>query len=117
MKTKEEYFRDAEEERRRKSAERKVKWCKEINDEIFTWSYKKLKEEYIKCRLSRISYGGPVSSGIWDWSKEECRFCGLEYVEGAHDDCCDDCFEGNKNKIVRQKLRKVQKKWAVLYGR
>ena len=92
MKTKEEYFADCREEEKRKDIERQLKWRNEILEEITEWSYVKLKEEYIKVRLSRISYGGSFAPGMmWDWCKEECRFCDLEYIQGRHDSCCDNC--------------------------
>lgn len=103
MKTKEQYFAEAKEEAKRKDIERRVKWRNEILEEISKWNYVKLKEEYIKSRLSRISYGGSISSGtLWRYAHDECRFCGLEYVEGKHDDCCDDCFEENKDKTLAE---------------
>ena len=62
----------------------------------------KLKEEYIKVRLSRIVYAPGISDGmLWDWSKDECRFCDLEYV-GEHINCCDDCWEDHKNKTLEE---------------
>lgn len=103
MKTKEQYFKDIKEEAKKRSEERRLKWAKEIAEEIKGWSIKKLEDEYIKVRLSKISYGGFTPSGtIWKHIHDECRFCGLEYTQGKHDDCCDDCFEENKGKTLEE---------------
>ena len=102
MKTKEEYFKDEAEKEHRKTEEFKEKLTREILEEIKGWDSDKLKEEYTKCRLSRISYGGSISAGwMWSWSKEECRFCGLEYIYG-HEHCCDDCWDKNKGKTLEE---------------
>lgn len=102
MKTKKEYFRDAYENERRESVERKVKWRNEILEEINGWSYTKLKEEYINLRLAKISYYNPFPSGtVWNIFKEECRFCGMEYIYG-HETCCDDCWKKNKSKTLEE---------------
>jgi len=103
MKTREEYIKDEAEKEKIKSEERKVKWTQEIMEEIKGWSIKELEEEIVKQRLARISFspGFPVGV-IWDFCKEECRFCGLEYVEGKHDDCCDDCWDENKDKTLEE---------------
>lgn len=103
MKTKEQYFEAEAEKEKIARAERKVKWTQEIMEEIKEWDSDKLEEEYIKQRLARISYGGSISSGtLWKWSHEECRFCGLEYIQGAHNDCCDNCWEENKGKTLEE---------------
>lgn len=102
MKTKEQFFREEREERKRKSIERRVKWRNEILEEIFTWTYRKLQEEYVKVRLARISYHSPISAGMaWDIFKNECRFCDLEYIYG-HENCCDDCWDKNKSKTLEE---------------
>jgi len=103
MKTKEQYFKEAKEQEKIKAKERERKWRNEITDEIFGWMYHKLKEEYIKLRLSRISYSSPISSIIvWKYCHEECRFCDLEYIQGEHDECCDNCWEENKDKTLSE---------------
>jgi len=103
MLTKKQYFEEYREKEKRKSIERKIEWRNEILEETKDWSYLKLKEEYVKCRLSRISYHSPISAGlIWDWSFEECRFCGLEYIQGRHEVCCDDCWDKNKDKTLEE---------------
>lgn len=103
MKTKEQYYKEQEEIAKRKAIERKIKWRNEVSEEIREWSYVKLREEYIKCRLSRISYSGGISIG-WKYIHDDCRFCGLEYTQGKYDDCCDDCFEENKDKTLAELL-------------
>ena len=37
----------------------------------------------------------------WDAFCETCRFCGLEYI-GDHSNCCDECWEDNKNKTLEE---------------
>lgn len=102
MKTKKEYFRDAYENERRESVERKVKYSNEILKEISGWMYHKLKEEYINLRLAKVSYYNPIPPGtLWNIFKEECRFCDMEYIYG-HDNCCDDCWEKNKGKTLEE---------------
>lgn len=102
MKTKEQYFKDEKEEAKKRAEERKVKWTQEILEEIKDWEIGKLIEEYIKVRLSRISYSSPVSAWVmWDMLKEECRFCDFEYIYG-HENCCDDCWDKNKGKTLEE---------------
>ena len=101
MKTKEQFFEEAIKEAKIEAKERERKWRNEIIDEISGWMYHKLKEEYIKLRLARISYSNPITSGMtWKYFHDECRFCGLEYISGEHDECCDNCWEGNKGKTL-----------------
>ena len=93
MKTKEQYFKACREEEEEKKKVREEKYRNETLIEISDWSIEKLKEEYVKISLSKISFYDPFSSGmLWDWLKEECRFCDLEYVEGKHNDCCDEHY-------------------------
>ena len=101
MKTKEQYYTDEEERLEKESKERRLKWRNEILEEIKGWSIKELEEGIVKCRLSRISYSGGISIG-WKHIHETCRFCGLEYVQGKHDDCCDNCWEDNKDKTLEE---------------
>jgi len=102
VKTKEQYFKEAREEAKKEAEEREEKWTQEIMEEIKEWDSDKLEDEYLKLRLSRISYHNPVSAGmIWDIFKSECRFCGLEYIYG-HENCCDDCWDRNKNKTLEE---------------
>jgi len=101
MLTAEEYFKQEREKAEIKAKEREEKWTKEIMEEIKEWDSDKLEDEYIKLRLSRISYYDPITPGMaWDLFHEECRFCGLEYIQGEHNDCCDDCWEENKDKTL-----------------
>ena len=103
MKTREEYIKDEAEKEKIKSEERKVKWTQEILEEIKGWSIKKLEERIVKLRLSKISYYNPVSMGTaWKYFHDKCRFCGLKYIEGKHDDCCDDCWNENKSKTLEE---------------
>ncbi len=103
MKTKEQYFKDEEEAEKIRSAEREEKWTQEIKEEIKDWDFDKLKEKYIQARLARISYYNPVSAGMgWEYFHEICRFCGLKYIQGAHDECCDNCWEENKGKTLAE---------------
>ena len=103
MKTKEQYFAECREREKIASEERREKWTQEIMEELKEWDSDKLEEEYIKCRLGRISYGGSISPSIlWDFSHEECVFCGVEYIQGAHESCCDDCWEKNKDKTLEE---------------
>ena len=101
MKTKEQYYADEEVRLKKESEERQLKWTQEIMEEIKEWDSDKLEDEYIKCRLARISYSGGISFG-WKYLHDDCRFCGLEYVYGKHDDCCDDCWDKNKNKTLEE---------------
>ena len=102
MKTKEQYFKEQKEIAKKKAKERREKWRNEILEEIKDWDYEKLKEEYVTKYLARISYSGPLSSGLmWKYNHEDCRFCGLEYIYG-HENCCDDCFEKNKHKTLEE---------------
>ena len=102
MKTKEQYFAEAEAETKKENEERERKWRKEILGKIYGWDFEKLKEAYVKIKMARISYYNPVSAGmIWDMFKSECRFCGLEYIYG-HEDCCDDCWDKNKTKTLEE---------------
>ena len=103
MKTEEEYFKDVREKRIKEDKERRLKYRKEIFEEIREWDIGKLQEEYVQTRLGRISFCSPNFGGMmWDWCKEECRFCGLEYVQGEHEDCCDDCWDKNKDKTLEE---------------
>ena len=102
MKTKEQYFKEARERREAKHKAWEEEFTNEIMEEIKEWDSDKLEEEYIKCRLARVSYSGSFSAGLlWDWSKEECRFCGLEYIQG-HETCCDNCWDKNKDKTLEE---------------
>ena len=103
MKTEEEYFKDAREEQIKEAQERRVKWRAEIEEEIKDWDTDKLIEEYIKSRLARISYHNPANAGIlWDMFHSQCTFCALEFMYGDHEDCCDDCWEKNKDKTLEE---------------
>ena len=103
MKTKEQYFKDEIEKEKIKSKERELKWTQEIMEEIKDWDTDKLEDKYVKLRLARISYHNPVSSGMaWKYFHEECRFCDLEYIQGKHEDCCDDCWDKNKDKTLEE---------------
>ena len=102
MKTKEQYFKEAKEAERLEDEEREVKWHNEILEKIKDWDREKLKEEYVRSRLARISYSNPFPIGVsWDIFKSECRFCGFEYIYG-HETCCDDCWDKNKNKTLEE---------------
>ena len=102
MKTKEQYFKEEREKEKIEAEERRVKWRNEILEEIKDWDHEKLKKEYVQTRLARISYHNPISSGMaWKWFHEECRFCGLEYVQG-HETCCDNCWDKNKGKTLEE---------------
>ncbi len=103
MKTEEQYFKEEVEKEKKEAKQRERKSRQKISDEISGWIYEKLKEEYIKLRLTRILYYNPITVGMaWDMFKSECRFCGLEYIQGEHEDCCDDCWEKNKGKTLEE---------------
>ena len=102
MKTEEQYFKEAREREEKEAKKRERKWRNKIIDEISGWIYEKLKHEYIKLRLSKISYYNPASAGlVWSIFKSECMFCGLEYIYG-HENCCDGCWEENKDKTLAE---------------
>ncbi len=103
LKTKAQYFKEEYEKEKIEAEERKLKWTQEIMREINEWDTDKLVDEYIKLRLARISYHNPITAGMgWKYFHEECRFCGLKYISGEHDDCCDNCWDKNKNKTLKE---------------
>lgn len=102
MKTEKQFYKEEREKAKKEAEERELKWRNKILEEISEWDHEKLKEEYVQTRLTRISYHNPVTSGmIWDMFKDECRFCGLEYIYG-HENCCDDCWDKNKGKTLEE---------------
>ena len=101
MQTKEQFFKDYYDREERERKKKVEKQRNEIVEEISEWDFEKLKEEYIGERLAHISYYSPnVSGWTWDYFHDECRFCGLEYINGEHDNCGNNCWEDNKGKTL-----------------
>lgn len=103
MRTKAEYFKDVQEKQEKDERESRIKYRNEILEEIKDFDFEKLKEAYINVKLSKISYHSfGNGSMMWDWHKEDCRFCGTEYIYGKHEECCDECWEKNKGKTLEE---------------
>ena len=103
MQTKEEFFKSEEEEYERELKKMKEKHKKELQEELIGLTLPEVKEMYINTRLAQTSFYIPnVSSMTWKYLHDECRFCGLEYIGGEHEHCCDNCWEENKNKTLEE---------------
>lgn len=103
MMTYKEFCEEEEERRRKEEEEEEDKYKNDLLEEISEWDIDKLKEEYINCKLSRVSYnhGLPIGT-LWDFCSEKCKFCDLEYVGGKHNNCCDNCWEKYKDKTLEE---------------
>lgn len=97
MKTKKQYFKESEREMKRSRMEYNKKIAKEI-DEMSTTELKWTLFD----KWHHILIYSRHDEMIWDMAHEECRFCGVEYIRGRHEDCCDDCFEKNKGKSLEE---------------
>ena len=102
MKTKEQYFKEAREEEIKDWDEKEEKQRQKYLEEIKDWDIEKLRKDYVEVQLARTIWAPGISPGtIWDLFKDECRFCGFEYIYG-HETCCDDCWDKNKNKTLEE---------------
>lgn len=89
MQTKEQFFEEHKKEQAIKRKEMEEKCKNEILQEISDWDFEKLKEEYVRVRLSKISYNyGMPAYSMWKMFKHECIICSLEYAFGKHDQYC-----------------------------
>lgn len=101
MKNRKQFIAEQLEKNRIEFEKREERQRKKYYDEIKDWDMEKLKEEVVNVWSAHTSWAGGISAGeMWDMFHDECRFCGLKYIGGDHTNCCDNCWEDNKNKTL-----------------
>ena len=97
MKTKQQYLKECKRRNLKTHRDYKRNYAKEIDE----MDMNTLKWKLLIYMNRGLSIGSNYIIG-WEYIREECRFCDVEYIEGKYNKCCDNCFEENKNKTLEE---------------